>query len=63
MRPSIVNYNLHLIYEAMWPRFAAIMVFLFPLFQSLTDSPLLEPYGSHPTSDAVPPEANKSVVE
>lgn len=63
MCPSIVNQNLHLINKAVWPLFAAIVVFFCPCFQSLADDPLLEPYGSHPTSDAVTPEADESVVE
>ncbi len=63
MCPSIMNQYLHLINEAVRPRFATAAVPFCPPFYSVADDPLLEPNGSHPTLDAVSPEANESVVE
>lgn len=63
MRPSIVNKNLHFIYETVWPRFSAVMVFFCPLLYSLADYPLLEPDSCHPSSDSISPKTNESVIK
>lgn len=61
MCPSIVDQHLHLIYQALKPRFVTTITFTLPLLYPPAHTPLLESHRRRPTTQSIFPKPDKAV--